>query len=46
MKRKHSYAAVHVEQFDLSALLHLVPVGCIVAVDVALQREERDDRLA
>jgi len=35
MKRKRSYAAVDVEQFDLLALLHLVPVGCIVAVDVA-----------
>lgn len=35
MKRKRSYAAVDVEQLDVEALLPLVTVGCIVAIDVA-----------
>lgn len=35
MKRKRSYTAVDVEHFDLSAVLPLVTVGCIVAIDVA-----------
>lgn len=35
MKRKRSYTAVDVEHFELSVVLPLVTVGCIVAIDVA-----------
>ena len=35
MKRKRSYTSIDVEHFDLSAVLPLVTVGCIVAIDVA-----------
>jgi len=35
MKRKRSYAAVDVEQLDVEALLPLLTVGSIVAIDVA-----------
>jgi transposase len=35
MKRKRSYSATDVEQIDLPALLQLVAVGCIIAIDVA-----------
>ena len=35
MKRKRSYAAVDVEQLDVEAVLPLLTVGCIVAIDVA-----------
>ena len=35
MKRKRNYSAVDVEQFELKTILPLVPVGCIVAIDVA-----------
>ena len=35
MKRKRSYTAADVEQLDVEALLLLVTVGCVVAIDVA-----------
>ena len=35
MKTKRTYAAVDVERFELSTVLHLVTVGCIIAIDVA-----------
>ncbi len=35
MKRKHNYTSVDVEQFDLSAVLPLATVKCIVSIDVA-----------
>ena len=35
MKRKRSYTAAAVEQLDVEALLLLVTVGCVVAIDVA-----------
>jgi transposase len=34
MKRKRSYTATDVEQLEVEALLLLVTVGCIVAIDV------------
>jgi len=38
MKRKRSYAAVDVEHLDVEALVLLVTVGCIVAIDVAKKK--------
>jgi hypothetical protein len=35
MKGKRNYAAVDVEQLDGEALVLLVTMGCIVAIDVA-----------
>ena len=35
MKRKRSYSATDVEQIDMAALLQLITVGCIIAIDVA-----------
>jgi transposase len=35
MKGKRSYGAVDVEHFDISVLVPLLTVGCIVAIDVA-----------
>jgi transposase len=38
MKRKRSYAAVDVEHLDVEALVLLVTMGCIVAIDVAKKK--------
>ena len=35
MKRKRSYSVTDVDQVDVAALLQLIAVGCIVAIDVA-----------
>jgi transposase len=35
MKRKRTYGSVDVEKFDVLVIMHLLTVGCIVAVDVA-----------
>jgi transposase len=35
MKRKRTYSSVDVEKFDVLAIVHLLTVGCVVAVDVA-----------
>jgi transposase len=35
MKRKRTYSSVDVEKFDVLVIVHLLTVGCVVAVDVA-----------
>jgi hypothetical protein len=35
MRAKRSYSAVEVEPIDVEAVLLLLTVGCIVAIDVA-----------
>jgi transposase len=35
MKRKRTYQTVDVERFDVVAVLHLLTLGCVVAIDVA-----------
>lgn len=35
MKRKRTYQTVDVESFDVLAVLQLLTVGCVIAIDVA-----------
>ncbi len=35
MKKNHTYRSTDVEQVDVAALLKALPVGCLVAIDVA-----------
>ena len=38
MKKKHTYSTVPVDQVDLVALLPLLALGCVIAIDVAKEK--------